>query len=131
LRLFARDGFSCRGVFPWRDIDRRVALQLHRFGFDAVGEMAGAAFVVGDAGFFQKIVADGVAPDDGVASLIFETCENVVEALRVNVALQRFPLVDEFGDFGGAFIVGVVNILDDGFLGVELVRVGNVMEEEQ
>src|ERR1700677_4892931 len=93
--------------------------------------MAGAALFIGDTGFFEEVVADRIAPDDRVAGLIFETREHVVEALRVNVTLQRFPLIDEFGDFGSAVVVGIINILNDSFAGMEIVRVRNVMEEKQ
>ena len=83
------------------------------------GKCPARACASANAGFFEEVVADGVAPDDRVAGLIFEAGEDVVETLRVDVALQRFPLIDEFGDFGGAFVVGIVNVLDDGFAGVE------------
>src|SRR5579863_1654931 len=93
--------------------------------------MAGAGFVIGNAGFFQEVVADGVAPDDRVARLIFQASENVIEAWRVYVPLQRLPLIDELDYFGSAFVVGIVNVLDDGFVRMKLIGVRNVMEEKE
>src|SRR5579863_7937502 len=93
--------------------------------------MSGVAFIVGNAGFFQEIVANRVAPDDRVTRLIFQASEYVIKPLRIDVALQRFPLIDKLGNFGGAFIVGIVDVLNDSFSRVEFVCIRNVMEEEQ
>ena len=68
----ALDCPSARRVL-WRNyVKWRVALQVHRFGFEAAGIMVYAAKLIGNAGSAKEPIADGIAPDNGVTGLIFE-----------------------------------------------------------
>ena len=60
-----------------------VAVELHRLGLEAIRIVADAALVVGDAALAEEPIADRVAPDLGVAGLIFEVGEHLLRsALR-------------------------------------------------
>ena len=45
--------------------------------------------------------------------------------------LSEVPVIDELRGLRGAIVVRVVEILDDGFAVVELIRVRHVVEEEK
>ena len=113
--LVAAYGFAVRGSLPGFDIDGGVAFGGHVLGFDAVGVVAYAALLVGDAGFFLEPFGDGVAPDDGVAGLIGEEFEGFVEAVVVDEGVECLPARGVGLRGGGAFVVGVVDVLDYGF----------------
>src|ERR1700730_1124068 len=87
----ARDGLSAGSRLPGRDIFDFVTIQLHVLRFDASWIMANATLGVGDVGGAQKPVGDGVAPDFGLASLVFELCQDFAVTLVVYVALECFP----------------------------------------
>ena len=50
-RLVADYGFAVGGGLPGCDVDGSVAFGGHGFGFDAIGVVADAALLVGDAGY--------------------------------------------------------------------------------
>src|ERR1700691_753514 len=70
--LIARHNLSAGGVFPRSDIDDLVSRKACIFSFEAVRIMSGAAECIRYAGFLQEVLHDGVAPDGGVAGLVFE-----------------------------------------------------------
>ena len=76
--------------------------------------------VVGDAGHLLEPAIDGVAPDDGVAGLVFEEAQNLAVALRIDEAVEGLPLRDETGRFLRAEVVIVVDRLDHGLAGVQV-----------
>ena len=78
----AGHGLSAGGVFPWRDVDDLVSREARIFGFQAAGIVAGTAERVGNAGLLQKVLHDGVAPDDGMAGLVFEPRALILVELR-------------------------------------------------
>ena len=125
------DGFAVGGGLPGFDVDGGVAIGGHVFGFDAVGVVAYAALFVGDAGFFLEPAGDGVAPDDGVAGLVGEEFEGFVVAVVVDEAVEGLPARRVGLRGGGAFVVGVVDVLDYGFAVVQDVGVGDVVHEEE
>ena len=90
------------------------------------------ALLVGDAGWRGGTpCGDGVAPDLGLAGLIFELMQNFREALIVDVVFERFPVVHIGLDGLGALVVRIVDGLNDGFAGVQLIGIGDVVQEEQ
>ena len=109
-----------------------VAGEVGVFGFQAAGIMAGAAFFVGDSAQLQEILHDGVAPDDGVAGLVFEAVAHMFVELGIDAAFERRPLVaTNSRGLRRALVVAVVDVLDDGLAVVQLVGVGHVVEEEE
>ena len=97
-----------------------VAVELHRLGFDAVGIVADAFLVVGDAALAEEPIGDGVAPDLGVAGLVGEVGEHLVVAGFVDAAVERFPVANEPVGVAGAVVVRIVDVLNQRFAGVEL-----------
>src|ERR1700747_2661825 len=93
--------------------------------------MADSPLDIGDSGSSQKPIANRVAPDDGVSGLIFEACEHGRVTLLINVAAQRLPLANIVSGGLRAFVMGIVNVLDDSFSGVQNVGVEDVMEKEK
>ena len=77
--------------------------------------MPGAAQRIGDAGFLEEVLHDGVAPDDRVADLVLEPRALVFVELRVDLTFQRRPLFAELRRFFRAFVLDVVDVLDDSF----------------
>ena len=75
---------SSQGV----DVDDFVAGEVGVFGFEAAGVVAGAALLVGDAAELEEVLHDGVAPDDGVAGLVFEAGEHVGVERGIDAALS-------------------------------------------
>ena len=73
----------------------------------------------------------GVAPDYGVAGLVFESCLDVGVEGGVDFGLEGLPVFYELGGLGCAFVMAVVEVLDYGFAVVEFVGVGDVVEEEE
>ena len=109
-----RAGLRLRGAFdslaagsrlPRGDIERHVAAQLHVFRFNSARVMADAPTFIRHARGSGKPVADGVAPDDGVACLVLEAPQHVFVALLIHAALQRLPLGDERSGAAGTHIM--------------------------
>src|SRR5579875_4098915 len=116
----AGHGLSAGGCFPGGDADGCVAVKLHGFGFDAAGMVSDAAFFVSDAGGPLEPLADGIAPDDGMACLIGEPLEDFGVALLIHAAFECLPLLDEMGCIFGALVMGVKDVLDDGLARMQL-----------
>ena len=93
--------------------------------------MAGASFRIGDSGKAQEIFANGITPNDGVAGLVFKASKGCGVAVAVNQTLQRLPLLHVIGCSLCAFVMRIINVLDDGFAGMKHVSVRDVMEKEQ
>lgn len=108
-----------------------VPAQRHGLGLDAPRVVAHAARGVGDAGEGVVELRDGVAPDDGVAGLVLEAEEHLVEPLLVDEAGEGAPARGEGGGGGGAGVVRVVEVLDHRLAGLQHVRVGHVVEPEE
>ena len=84
---------------------------------------------VGDFGNPREPRVHGVAPDHGLPGLVLELREDLVVAALVDQAFERFPLVDVSGHGLGAFVMRVVNGLDHGLAGFQLVGIRHVMQE--
>ena len=130
-RLVADDGLTVGGSLPGFDVDRSVPSGRHVLGFDAVGVVAYAVFFVRNAGFFLEPFGDGIAPDDGVPSLIGEQLQGLVVTLVIDEALESLPARDVGFRGGCPIVVSVIDILDYSFAVVQNVRVRNVMHEEE
>ena len=126
----ARNGLSTGGVFPWRDVNDFVSREARVFSFHAAGIVPGAAQRVGNAALLQEVLHDRVAPDDRMAGLVLQPRALIFVELRVDFAFQRGPLVAEPRRFLRAFVVAVVNVLNDGLARMQFVGPRNVMEEE-
>ncbi len=125
------DGFAAGCIFPRGYFDDLVAGEAGVFGFEAAGIVAGAALFVRDPTQLEEILHNGVAPDDGVPGLVLEAGEDVCVEAGVDAPLERRPVVDEPCGLGGAVVVTVVDVLDDGFAVVQLVGVRHVVEEDE
>jgi hypothetical protein len=121
----ADDGLASGGGLPWGDIDGSVAAGGHGLGLDAAGVMADAALGVVEAGDAMEPVVDGVAPDDGMTGLEGEEFESLHVALVVDKAMEALPGGHVTRCRQGVGIVGVIDMLDDGFPGVQDVVVGD------
>ena len=63
--------------------------------------------------------------------LFIEPVESVDEPLGIDFAFQRFPCRAVCFRFIDTIVVAVIDVLDDGFAGVETVCVRHVMKEKQ
>src|SRR6202021_257029 len=75
--------------------------------------------------------ADRVPPQDRLGCLVLEPRQNIAVTLFIDVSLDRFPLRDEIPSTVCAIIVGVVDVLDDGFSGTQNVFIAHVMEKQE
>ncbi len=73
-----------------------IAGEVCVFCFETAGIMARTALFVGNAALLEEILHDGIAPNDGVAGLIFKTGADIVEKSVVDVAFERCPLGSKF-----------------------------------
>ena len=129
LRAF--DRLAAGSVFSRDDIHGRVALKPHGFSFDAIRINTHTALLIRYAGHAKEPVTDGIPPDDGVSRLIFKSCQNVRVTLLIYAAAERFPLTDVLRGAFRTFVMGVVNVLDHGFAGLQHARVRNMVEEKE
>src|SRR5580704_12340 len=83
--------FPARSSFTWNNVERCVALQLHRFSLNAIGIVTHPAEPVGYAGNLKKPIANSVAPDNRMPRLIFEAPQHCPVSLFIQSAFQCFP----------------------------------------
>ena len=93
--------------------------------------MAHAAFRIRNTGLAQEPVRDCIAPHRGLAGLILELGQDLSVALIVHASLERFPLAHIAFDRFRSLVVRIVDVLNHGLAGMQLVRVGHVMQEQK
>src|SRR4051812_29748343 len=92
--------------------------------------ISNTAFCIGDSRFFKEPIVHGITPDNCLPCLIFQLLLHFLITLFVNPALQRSPFTSVSVYCIGSLIVSIIYVLYDAFSGVKLIRVGNMMHEE-
>ena len=91
--------------------------------------MADSAERVGNSRSSQEPIANCVAPDDGVAGLVFEAREHCLVASIIETAPHSLPLANVVGSGLRSLVMGIINVLNDCFAGVQNVGVWDVVEK--
>jgi hypothetical protein len=73
------------------DIGGRVTHRCHIFCFDAIEIVPDPALSISDAGDVLEPLRDGVAPDYGMPGLAGGELEDLLVALLIDEAMNRFP----------------------------------------
>ena len=118
-------------VFLWSDVYRRVALEAHRLGLDAIRVMSDASARIGYARNAGEPIADGVPPDDGMPSLVLEPRQHLRITLLIHLALERTPLPHHGFRLLRAIVVRVIDVLNHRLSGMQRVSVGHVVEKQK
>src|SRR5262249_61699587 len=127
----ARHSLSSRRRFPRHYLLFVVSIQLHRFGFNSLGVVPNPTLGVWYSRLAQEPVANRVAPNLGMASLVPQPRKAFSVALFINLAFERLPLSNESLSLPGALVMRIIDVLDHRLTGMQNVRIRHMMHDHQ